>query len=128
MSDWVYLESVEGLESSSTQPGALWELLQGEKERVCSEISEAGALVHDDGFAANEHDPSDEYFEVIDWHHRNELENRLRHIIDAQDRLLDGSDGRCAYPACGKPDLQLRTRIARGGQCSSEASQRNAGW
>lgn len=96
MSDWAYLESVEGLESSSTQPGALWELLQGEKERVCSEISEAGALVHDDGFAANEHDPSDEYFEVIDWHHRNELENRLRHIIDAQDRLLDGSYGRCA--------------------------------
>lgn len=109
MSDWAYLESVEGLESSSAQPGALWELLQGEKERVCSEISEAGALAHDDGFAANEHDPSDEYFEVIDWHHRNELENRLRHIIDAQDRLLDGSYGRCAD--CGS-EIGVKRLIA----------------
>lgn len=95
MSDWAYLESVEGLESSSAQPGALWELLQGEKERVCSEISDAGALAHDEGFAANERDLSDEYIEVIDWHHRDDLEHQLRDIVEAQDRLLDGSYGRC---------------------------------
>jgi RNA polymerase-binding transcription factor DksA len=100
MSDWVLLESVEGLEGSSgAQPGALWELLQGEKERVCTEISGSGSLVHANGFAANERDPADEYIEEIDWHHRDELEHQLRDIIDAQDRLMDGSYGRCAE--CG---------------------------
>ncbi len=100
MSDWALLESIEGLEgSSSAQPGALWELLQGEKERVCGEISGAGSLVHGNGFAANERDPSDEYIEVIDWRHRDELEHQLREIIDAQDRLIDGSYGHCAE--CG---------------------------
>ena len=100
MSDWALLESVEGLEgSSSAQPGALWELLQGEKERVCGEISGAGSLAHGNGFAANERDLSDEYTEVIDWRHRDELEHQLREIVDAQDRLMDGSYGRCAE--CG---------------------------
>jgi RNA polymerase-binding transcription factor DksA len=101
MTDWALLESVEGLEGSpSAQPGALWELLQGEKERLCSEISDSGSLAHNNGFAANERDPSDEYIEVIDWHHRDELEHQLREIIDAQDRLLDGSYGQCAD--CGR--------------------------
>ena len=100
MSDWVLLESVEGLEGpSSAQPGALWELLQGEKERVCGEISGAGCLAHGNGFAANERDPSDEYIEVIDWRHRDELEHRLRELINAQDRLIEGSYGECAE--CG---------------------------
>lgn len=100
MSDWALLQSVEGLEqSASAQPGALWELLQGEKERVCSEISQTGSLAHGNGFAANERDPSDEYIEVIDWRHRDDLEQHLRDIIDAQDRLMDGSYGRCAE--CG---------------------------
>lgn len=100
MSDWTLLESVEGMEGSpSAQPGAVWELLQGEKERVCGEISSAGSLAHSSGFAANERDPSDEYIEVIDWRHRDELEHRLRDIIDAQDRLMDGSYGQCAQ--CG---------------------------
>jgi len=101
MSDGALLESVEGLEgSSSAQPGALWELLQGEKERVCGEISGAGSLAHGNGFAANERDPSDEYIEVIDWRHRDELEHQLRDIIDAQDRLIGGSYGQCAE--CGR--------------------------
>ena len=97
MTDWALLESVEGLEGSpSAQPGALWELLQGEKERVYREISDSGSLAHSNGFAANERDPSDEYIEVIDWRHRDELEHQLREIIDAQDRLIDGSYGKCA--------------------------------
>ena len=100
MSDWALLQSVEGLEGSSTaRPGALWEVLQGEKERVCSEISKAGSLGHGNGLAANERDPSNEYIEVIDWRHRDELEHQLRDIIDAQDRLMNGSYGHCAE--CG---------------------------
>ena len=97
MSDWALLESVEGLEESATaQSGALWELLQGEKERVCGEISAAESPADTNGFAATERDPSDEYIEVIDWRHRDELEHQLREIIDAQDRLMDGSYGQCA--------------------------------
>lgn|SRR5574341_640446 len=102
MSDWAWLESVEGLEETpvSARAGALWELLQGEKEVVCREIAAAGSLVHSNGFAANERDPSAEYTEEIDWRHRHQLEQRLREIIDAQDRLTGGSYGRCA--GCGK--------------------------
>jgi len=110
MSDWALLESVEGLEgSSSAQPGALWELLQGEKERVCGEISGAGSLAHGNGFAANERDPSDEYIEVIDWRHRDELEHQLRDIIDAQDRLMGGSYGQCAE--CGN-EIGIKRLVA----------------
>ena len=104
MSDWALLESVERLEGlegfASAQPGALWELLQAEKERVCGEISAAGSLVHSDVCAANESDPSDEYLELIGWQHRHQLEQRLRDIIDAQDRLTEGSYGLC--DECGR--------------------------
>ena len=102
MSDWAMLESVEGLEEqpASARSGALWELLQGEKEQVCREISAAGSLAHGNGFAMNERDPADEYTEEIDWKRRQQLEHQLREIIDAQDRLLDGCYGFCAE--CGK--------------------------
>lgn len=98
MSDWDLLQSVEGLEASSASAryGALWELLQGEKEQVCGEISSAGNLIHENGFGANEREMSDEYTQTIDWKHREQLEQRLRDIIDAQDRLSEGSYGRCA--------------------------------
>jgi DnaK suppressor protein len=105
MDDWALLESIEGLESASAQPGAVWELLQTEKERVCGEISGSGSLAHGNGFAANERDPSDEYIEVIDWRHRDQLEQHLREIIDAQDRLMGGSYGLCTE--CGK---QIETK------------------
>jgi DnaK suppressor protein len=101
MDDWALLESIEGLEEwpALAPSGALWELLQGEKEQVCCEISGAGTLVHGNGHAANEREPSDEYIEEIDWRHRDQLEHRLRDVIDAQDRLSEGSYGLCAE--CG---------------------------
>ena len=97
MSDWSLLQSVEGLEETpvSAREGALWELLQGEKEEVCRELARAGSLVHGNGFAVNERDVTDEYTEEIDWHHRDQLEQRLREIIDAQDRLTGGGYGNC---------------------------------
>jgi RNA polymerase-binding transcription factor DksA len=101
MDDWALLESVEGLGEwpALARSGALWELLQGEREQVCREISGAGTLVHINGYATNERDLSDEYIEAIDWRHRDQLEQRLRDVIDAQDRLSEGSYGRCAE--CG---------------------------
>jgi RNA polymerase-binding protein DksA len=102
MDGWALLESVEGLDEppAAARAGALWELLQSEKEDVCREISADGSLIHSDGFAANERDPSYEYTEQIHWRHRDQLEHRLREIVEAQDRLSDGTYGRCE--ACGK--------------------------
>ena len=97
MTDWEFLESVEGLEEppASAREGALWELLQGEKEELCRAIAGSGALLHVSG-VANERDLSDEYTEEIDWRRRDQLEYRLREIIDAQDRLIGGAYGRCS--------------------------------
>lgn len=100
MTNGILLESLEGLESSSARSGALWEILQGEKEQVFRELSADGPVVFSNGFAPNERDPSDEYGDDIRWHRRDQLENHLREIIDAQDRLMDGCYGQCGD--CGK--------------------------
>lgn len=101
MDDGIFLQSIEGLGDSPfvSSEGAVWELLQGEKEEVCREILAAGSLVHTNSTAVNERDLSEECTEEIDWRHRDLLEGRLRDIIDAQDRLADGRYGRCAE--CG---------------------------
>ena len=103
MSDWALLESVEGLEESATSArfGALCDLLQGEKEAACRELQAAGPLLHSDSTAVNERDFSEEWTEAIAWRHRDQLEGRLRDIIDAQDRLVDGLYGQCVD--CGIP-------------------------
>ena len=108
MSYWAVLESVEGLEEAapSARFGALWELLQGEKEAACRELMAAGPLVRYDSTAVNERDFSEEWTEAIEWRHRDQLEGRLRDIIDAQDRLVDGLYGQCAD--CGIPIEPMR--------------------
>ena len=108
MNDGALLESVEGLEETapSARFGALWELLKGEKEAACRELLAAGPLVRYDSTALNERDFSEEWTEAIEWRHRDQLEGRLRDIIDAQDRLADGSYGQCAD--CGIPIEAMR--------------------
>jgi DnaK suppressor protein len=103
MSNWALFESVEGLEEPvpSTRFGAVWELLQGEKEAACRELLAAGPLLHPDSTAVNERDISEEWTEVIEWRHRQQLEARLRDIVDAQDRIAGGVYGECAD--CGIP-------------------------
>ena len=59
----------------------------------------SGPLLHPP--AINERDISEEWTEAIAWRHRDQLEGRLRDIIDAQDRLVDGLYGKCAD--CGFP-------------------------
>lgn len=100
MIDGLLLESVEGLESFPIHEGALWELLQSEKEQVCREICAAGPIIYGNGYTANERSPADECSEEIGWRNRDHLENRLRDLLDAQDRLADGCYGRCEQ--CGK--------------------------
>lgn len=103
MSDWTLLQSLEGLEQTPPSPrlGALWEKLQGEKEAVCRELQAAGPLLHSDSPAINEREFSQEWTDAVEWRHRDQLEGRLRDIVDAQDRLFDGRYGKCAD--CGIP-------------------------
>lgn len=102
MTDWALLESVEGLEEppASARAGAIWELLQGEKEQLCRDLCANGPVVFGNGVAPNEREPDDNCSEEIRWRYRDQLESQLREIIDAQDRLLDGCYGTCSD--CGK--------------------------
>ena len=89
----VLLQSVEGL-GESLFPGELWELLQAEKESITHEITADGPLSHD-ATAFNEYEPWDDADEQMQRRHRSILENRLRELNDAQDRLIDGGYGLC---------------------------------
>jgi DnaK suppressor protein len=119
------LESLEGLEGPPplARAGALWQLLQSEKEEVCREIASAGSLVHINGFAVNERDLSDESSDEIGWRHRDQLEQRLREIIDAQDRLTGGSYGVCTD--CGK-EIDAKRLLANPGATTCVFCQRSA--
>lgn len=95
--DGMLLESVEGLESSPfvTNPNEMWELLQAEREAVGRELLAEGCLCETADSSLLESEASEEYTREIRWQHRSQLETRLADISDAQDRLIDGTYGRC---------------------------------
>ena len=99
--DGVFLESVEAIGDSPFvgSAGEIWELLQTEKEHVSEEILADGEQ-NLESTPANESEPSEESERAISWHNRQNLEERLRAINDAQDRLIDGGYGMCLE--CGK--------------------------
>ena len=92
------LESVEGLGHSpfaTTRPGETWERLQAEKEDVMQHLlAEAGLCANDAGDLL-ESAAADEYAREIKWRQRELLEGRLRELNEAQDRLIEGTHGRC---------------------------------
>jgi len=96
MEDGILLKSIEGLGDSplTRTEGEIWEYLQGEKEEVARELL-SGPLLHPEVGGRQESDPSDEVSQEIEWLHRGQLEARLREIVEAQDRLMDGAYGRC---------------------------------
>jgi RNA polymerase-binding transcription factor DksA len=96
MEDGILLKSIEGLGESpfNRAEGEIWESLQGEKEEVSRELL-SGPLLHPEVGGRQESDPSDEVSQEIEWHHRGQLEARLREIVEAQDRVMDGAYGRC---------------------------------
>ena len=73
----------------------IWEWLQGEKEDVTQELLSEGPLCQMAVSGVQEAEASEETPRQIEWHHRGQLEARLREINDAQDRLMDGAYGRC---------------------------------
>ncbi|HUS13208.1 MAG TPA: TraR/DksA C4-type zinc finger protein [Pyrinomonadaceae bacterium] len=93
--DGILLESLEGLGHSPfvTAPGESWELLQAEKEVVSRELL-ARDLREDDP-PPLESDAAEKYALEMRWHRRQHLEARLREVREAQDRLNEGTYGRC---------------------------------
>lgn len=100
--DGVLLQTVEALGDSPfiAGAGAMWERLQAEKEEVEREILFDGPLVQENAGGLQECEPSESCIRDFEWQHRETLEERLRALNDAQDRLVDGGYGRCLE--CGE--------------------------
>lgn len=91
---------VESSNSTITSPasainGQVWNLLEELKQEVRHELLDGGPLCQ-----SAPDDSSDDLAIIadsreIEWHHRAQLEARLRDIDDAQDRLLEGNYGKC---------------------------------
>ena len=80
--------------------GETWNWLQNLKEEVCRDLLGEGPLCQNEILGSREGEESKVNAFDIEWLHRAQLEARLRDIINAQDRLLDGTYGRCAE--CGE--------------------------
>jgi RNA polymerase-binding transcription factor DksA len=100
--DGVLLQTVEALGGAQFVAGAgeMWELIQAEKEEVEREILFEGPLVQESVGGLQECEPSESCIQDFEWQHRETLEERLRALNDAQDRLMDGGYGCCLE--CGE--------------------------
>jgi DnaK suppressor protein len=99
----LFLQSIEAIGDSPFvgTAGEIWELLQAEKEHVSEEILGDGEQTSAQDISAKESEPSEESVRAILWHNRQKLEDRLRAINDAQDRLIDGGYGMCLECGAG---------------------------
>ena len=80
--------------------GETWNWLQTLKEEVSRDLLQDGPLCRSEISGLRENEESKANGREIEWLHRAQLEARLREIIDAQDRLLDGTYGNCME--CGE--------------------------
>jgi hypothetical protein len=80
--------------------GETWNWLQNLKEEVSRDLLSEGPLCQNEILGLRRGEESKANAFDIEWLHRAQLETRLREIIDAQDRLLDGTYGKCAE--CGE--------------------------
>jgi RNA polymerase-binding transcription factor DksA len=123
--DGLLLQSVEGLGDPPVGLAGceVWEWLQGEKEAVTREIISEGPIFMPSSNGPQEFEPSEESPREIEWHHREQLEARLREINDAQDRLMAGKFGYCTD--CGK-EIEPRRLAAEPTASLCISCQRNA--
>jgi RNA polymerase-binding transcription factor DksA len=75
--------------------GEIWNWLQNLKEEVSQDLLEEGPLCQSETLGLREGEESKANAWDVEWLHRAQLEARLRHITDAQDRLLNGTYGKC---------------------------------
>ena len=78
------------------QNGGVWHRLHSEREDICEALLKEPALGHEISIAD---DMSKEQAMKSETYHRSLLQDRLRKVDDALDRLLAGSFGNCSK--CG---------------------------
>jgi DnaK suppressor protein len=102
MDDGLLLHCVEGLGDTPSMgtafmatEGGIWNSLQSLKEEVSQDLLYEGSLCQSNqgGLEGIEVDAANSC--ELEWLHRSHLEARLRAITEAQDRLLEGSYGKC---------------------------------
>ena len=107
MDDGLLLQTVEGLECSPfTNDGAVWNCLQDLKEEVSQELLAEGPMCQSDANGSVEDEVSEATAVEINFAHRHQLEEELCAISRAQDRLIDGTYGKCED--CGERIDQAR--------------------
>ncbi len=90
--------------STPFMPGACeaWGRLHTERQDVCQALLEEGkALKKLSGHRAESDRSIEDVVRELEWSRREALQERLRQIDDALDRLMAGFYGHCS--SCGKP-------------------------
>lgn len=97
MDDGLLLQSAMGLLDPPIMKteGMIWNTLQDLKEEVATELLAEGPLCQSEVSDALSDEGTTSSGLEIEWRHRSQLEARLLAITDAQDRLLDGTYGKC---------------------------------
>ena len=110
MDDGLLLQTAEGLEYSPfSSDGAVWNCLQDLKEEVSHELLAEGPICQADAMDSIEDEVSEAIALEINFAHRHQLEDELCAINRAQDRLIDGTYGKCED--CGERIDQARLVI-----------------
>ena len=102
MDDNILPQSVAGAGNAPFRgtDGGIWNSLQCLKEEVFQELIGGGPLYQNEAGGGLANEASAFAGRDGEWIHRAQLETRLRDINYAQDRLLDGTYGKCVD--CGK--------------------------
>jgi RNA polymerase-binding protein DksA len=82
-------------------PGAIWGLLQAERSEVCQALLNKDRPANTDISGTHEIEAADESIREVEWRHCQNLQECLRRIDDALDRLSEGTYGHCGD--CGAP-------------------------
>lgn len=85
---------------ASAANGQVWNLLEELKQEVRLELLNEGPLCQSEPDEIRDDQALVADTREIEWHHRSQLEARLRDITDAQDRVIDGKYGKCIE--CGE--------------------------
>ena len=92
-----FVESQKGIGNSPVREigGQIWHRLQDLREEVTQELLDDGPLCQSELDTFRDDQAIGADTREIEWHHRSQLEDRLRDITDAQDRLVNGNYGKC---------------------------------
>jgi RNA polymerase-binding transcription factor DksA len=88
------------------QPGAIWGLLQAERSEVCQTLLTKERPVNTIS-GTHETEAVDESIREAEWRHRQNLQECLRRIDDALDRLIEGRYGHCGDCGTAIEDKRL---------------------